>query len=147
MKHRRAELNDTSIVIRPGWPPLIKHEEFTGTLDELSKRIPSTRKNKNEAHEYLKKGKKWIEITIELCELEDDEDKIALMLDKLQEKAEAVLHVRESKQRLCTHRKMLEVIKQQAEDQTALGSEQKIAAAEESRDNAKAEVLTTSAVL
>ena len=84
---------------------------------QLSKEISSLRKNENEAHEYLKKGEKWIKITIEMCELEDNEDKIALMLEKLQEKAEEVLHVRESGQRLREHREMLEVIKQEAEKQ------------------------------
>ena len=145
MKHRRAESNDTSIARRPGWPPLIKHEEFTGTLVQLSKEISSVRKNENEAHEYLEKGEKRIKIIIEMCELEDNEDKIALMLEKLQEKAEEVPHVRESGQRLREHREMFEAIKQEAEKQ--LESRPTNAAAKQGHDDARAEVLFTSAVL
>ena len=84
MKHRRAELNNTSIVIRPSWPPLIKHEDFTGTLVELSKKISSVRKSENEAREFVKRNTKWIDVTIEWCDLADDEDEIDRQREKLE---------------------------------------------------------------
>ena len=112
MKHRRAELNDTAIVIRPGWPPLIKHEEFTGTLVELSKKISTMRKSENEAREFVRNNTKWIELTIEWCDLTDDEDEIARQQEKLQIKTEEVIHASDGEMRLRKHRKVLEAIEE-----------------------------------
>ena len=147
MKHRRAELNETSIVQRPGWPPLIKHEEFTGTLVKLSKKISSVRQNENEAREFVTKNTKLIELTFEWCELADDEDEIARRREQLEIKIEEVICASDGETRLRKHREMLEAIEEQAEKKLALELKPTNAAAEERHNDAKAEVLSTSAVL
>ena len=112
MNDRRAELNDTAVVIRPGWPPLIKHEEFTGTLEQLSKEISSVRKSENEAREFVTRNTKWIELTIKWCDLADDEDEIARQREMLEVKTEEVIHASDGETRLRKHREMLEALKE-----------------------------------
>ena len=65
MRHCRGQKAEAIIVERKGLPPLIKHEDFTGTMDDLNAMISSDEKNEREVIEYVKRKQKWIELKIE----------------------------------------------------------------------------------
>ena len=97
MRRRRDDVNNTAIVVkeRKGWPPLIKHQDFTGTLDELKQRISTVQQHEKEAREFIKRRTKLIELSTEWCELLDDEDEIAQKREELQTYNEEVIDASE----------------------------------------------------
>ena len=77
MGNFQADLTDIHIVELRNATPLIKHQQFVGTLKDLSNKISRTRLQEQEARAFIKKTIEWIELTSEWCELADDKEEIA----------------------------------------------------------------------
>ena len=86
MGNYQADRTVVEIVRRKQAPPLIKHEEFIGTLVELNNKISCLKNNEREAQEHVQQMVKWIELTVEWCELADDQDEIARNREQLKVK-------------------------------------------------------------
>ena len=135
MRRCRDDVNDTAIVVkeRKGRPPLIKHQDFTGTIQELKQRISTAIQHEKEAREFVKRRLKLIEINIEWCELSDNENEISQKQEELQTYNEEIIDASEGESQMRSNREALEYVQAQAEKLLALKQQRKNAATKQDR--------------